>query len=213
MGIHGYSLFGVLVGGLLVITADRLTRSREISEPFLPLKGPAMGVAGMLLFALLWQRYGPTIQLILVTFYGCVLLLVFIIDLEHRLVLNKIILPSILIALLTSPFHQLGVRYALLGGAIGFGLFGLVAAARKGGMGAGDVKLAAFIGLAAGFPQVLVALAIGILAGGFIAALLLLIGVKGLKSHMAYAPFLVMGGLTALLYGEEILEWCHVRGW
>jgi len=67
-------------------------------------------------------------------------------------------------------------------------------------MGGGDVKLAALIGLTVGFPQVLWALALGILAGGITALLLVLTPRWGPKSHIPYAPFLCLGALLALVY-------------
>jgi len=160
----------------------------------------------MLAFAFLWQRYGLTPLLPLFTFYISVLLLVLVIDLEHRLILNVVILPAILMAGIGSLISP-GPLPALAGGLIGFASFYLIALARKGGMGGGDVKLAAFVGLATGFPSVIVALLIAVLAGGATALLLVLTRIKGLKSYIPYGPFLVVGGLVALIYGPQIVAW------
>ena len=88
----------------------------------------------------------------------------------------------------------------LLGGAVGLSFFSLVALARQGDMGAGDVKLAALIGLMVGFPQVLWALSLGILAGGVVALFLLLTHLRELDSYMPYAPFLCLGAAITLVY-------------
>jgi prepilin signal peptidase PulO-like enzyme (type II secretory pathway) len=66
-------------------------------------------------------------------------------------------------------------------------------------MGAGDVKLAALIGLMVGFPRVLWALALGVLAGGVTSILLLLFRLRGLKSYIPYAPFLCSGAIITLV--------------
>jgi len=160
----------------------------------------------MLAFTFLWQRYGPIPLLLLFTFYICTLFLVLVIDLEHRLILNVVILPAILMAGIGSLISP-GLLRALAGGIVGFAPFYLIALARKGGMGGGDVKLAAFIGLATGFPSVIVALLIAILAGGATALALVLTRAKGLKSYIPYGPFLVVGGLVALIYGPQIVAW------
>ncbi len=174
----------------------------------LSLRRPLLELGTMLAFAFLWQRYGPTPLLLLFTFYICILFLVLVIDLEHRLILNVVILPAILMAGIGSSLSpDPGPLRALAGGLIGFASFYLIALARKGGMGAGDVKLAAFIGLATGFPSVFVALLIAILAGGATALVLVLTRVKGLKSYIPYGPFLVIGGLVALIYGPQIVAW------
>ena len=67
-------------------------------------------------------------------------------------------------------------------------------------MGGGDVKLAALIGLVVGFPGVLWALTLGIVAGGITALLLVLFPRWELGSHMPYSPFLCFGVVIALLY-------------
>jgi len=94
---------------------------------------------------------------------------------------------------------------ALLGGAVGLSPFLLVALVRPGSMGGGDVKLAALIGLTVGFPQVLWALTLGILAGGIAALLLVLTPRWGLKSHIPYAPFLCLGAMLTLVYDPLLL--------
>jgi leader peptidase (prepilin peptidase)/N-methyltransferase len=67
-------------------------------------------------------------------------------------------------------------------------------------MGAGDVKLAALIGVVMGFPQVLWALTLGVLAGGLGAVVVLASGKGGLKSYIPYGPFLCLGAVLVLLY-------------
>jgi leader peptidase (prepilin peptidase)/N-methyltransferase len=127
-------------------------------------------------------------------------------DLEHRLIPNPIILPAILIAGVGGCLQRDPLP-TLAGGAIGFASFYLIALARRGGMGGGDVKLAAFIGLASGFPAVLVALIAAILLGGVAALILVVTRVRGLKSYIPYGPFLVAGGFLAVLYGSQIVTW------
>ena len=122
------------------------------------------------------------------------------IDLWHRLILNGVVYPAILFTLLVrllSP--RPGVLNALLGGAVGLVLFLVVMLARHGALGAGDVKLAAFIGVV-GFSQALWALALGILAGGVGALFMLITRRGGLKSYISYAPFLCLGAMLVLLY-------------
>jgi leader peptidase (prepilin peptidase)/N-methyltransferase len=74
-------------------------------------------------------------------------------------------------------------------------------------MGWGDVKLAAFIGLATGFPLVLLALFISIVSGGLVASILLLLKIKGRKDAIPFGPFLSLGTLLTLLWGDNILAW------
>jgi len=169
-----------------------------------------------LLFVLLWYRYGFSLRqaqgeplgLLLATLYTCFFIVIFFIDLEHHLVLNRVIYPAIVVALLAIPFTPNHDVVGLLGGgALGFGLLFLIAFIYPAGMGIGDVKLAAFIGLVVGLPSIFVALLISFVAGGLVGGSLLLTGLKGRKDPIPFAPFLVAGGMVAMLYGEQIIEW------
>jgi len=153
------------------------------------------------LFAAFWAQRGPSWRLLELAFYSLIFLLIALIDLRHRLVLNVVIYPAILITLLIrflSP--RPGILSALLGGAFGLLLFLVLMLAGRRALGAGDVKLAAFIGVVVGFPQVLWALALGILAGGVGALLILITRRGGLKSYFPYAPFLCLGAICVLLH-------------
>jgi prepilin signal peptidase PulO-like enzyme (type II secretory pathway) len=80
-----------------------------------------------------------------------------------------------------------------LGVLAGGGLFLLIGLAKRGAMGAGDVKLAAALGAVLGYPMVLWGLFWGIVAGGLAALLLLVTGRAGRKDTMAYGPYLALG--------------------
>jgi prepilin signal peptidase PulO-like enzyme (type II secretory pathway) len=158
-----------------------------------------------LLFAYLWERFGPSWRLLVLASWCSFLLLIALIDLRYRLVLNVLIYPAAVVALLLRSVPPgRDTLTALLGGAVGLSLFSLVALVRRGGMGAGDVKLAALIGLMVGFPQVLWALTLGILAGGVMALFLLLTHLRELKSYMPYAPFLCFGAVITLVYNPTL---------
>jgi len=167
----------------------------------------------VLTFAFFWLRYGPSLRLILITVYTCTLLLVFVIDLEHRLILRVVIFPAIGIAILGSFFYPgMGVRRALVGGALAFAFFYLVAIMgelvfKRTAMGRGDANLAAFIGLITGFPEVIFALLIAVCLGGLVSLVLVLSRTKRLRSYIPYGVFLVVGGLAILVFGQEIIGW------
>lgn len=164
-----------------------------------------------LLFAWLWYRYGLSLQLLLATLYTCFFIVIFFIDLEHQLVLNRVIYPAIVIALLAIPITPNHDVVKLIGGgAIGFGVLFLIVFAYPAGMGMGDVKLATFVGLVVGLPAIFVGLLISFVVGGLVGGGLLLTGLKGRKDPIPFAPFLVAGGMVAMLYGQQIIDW-YVR--
>ena len=127
-----------------------------------------------------------------------------VIDIEHRLVLNRILLWMLPIIFLCNTIAGLpSFSSSVLGGVAGFALFLALAIAWPGGMGMGDVKLAGVIGLATGFSGVLIALFVGILSGGIAAiAILIFTRMRG-GATMAYAPYLVFGAWIALYSGSQ----------
>jgi prepilin signal peptidase PulO-like enzyme (type II secretory pathway) len=153
------------------------------------------------LFVYLWKHVGLSWELLLLALACSFLLLIAMIDLKHRLIPNVLIYPAAVMTLLLRAILPGGNPLtALLGGTVGFLIFLLVALVQPGSMGGGDVKLAALIGMIVGFPQALWALALGILAGGIAAIVLLITRLRGSKSHIPYAPFLCFGAMIVLLY-------------
>ncbi|MDH4067854.1 MAG: prepilin peptidase [Dehalococcoidia bacterium] len=172
-------------------------------------------LATAVIFALLCWHYGLSPELGIMIFYACLFIIIFVVDLEQGLILNKLVYPGMLVAFLLalypSPWlHQsMGMRvaYSALGGAIGFAIFLLIALASRGGMGWGDVKLAALIGLAAGFPLVLLATIMGAILGGIVAVALVIAKKRKRRQTIPFGPFLAVAAMVTLLWGSTILNW------
>jgi len=159
-------------------------------------------------FAFLFWRYGLSWEFPLTAFYSSVLLVLAMIDLRHNLILNVVVYPTAIIALIIGFFlPDFDVFKGALGGAIGFSILLIPALVMRKGMGWGDVKMAGLIGLMLGFPIVFVGLFLGILLGGIFAALLLLFRKKSRKDTIPFGPWLALGAFIALIYGKEILDW------
>ena len=137
-----------------------------------------------------------------------VLVLVAAIDIEHRIVPNRILAPAALIALLlwlvADPER---VLENLIAGAAAGGFLLIAAIAYPGGMGMGDVKLAAVMGFFLGravAPALLIGFAVGVVVGiGIMAAR----GVAARKQAIPFAPYLALGGVVGQLFGSDIINW------
>jgi leader peptidase (prepilin peptidase)/N-methyltransferase len=192
----------------LATTGFLLARGRcsSCGVPF-PLRRVWVELGTSLVYVFVYNRYGLTGHMLLVSVYMSLLILVTVTDLEHRLILNRVILPAIVLALVAGPFTpDLNWKTMLVGGLVGFGFFYAVALLYPGGMGAGDVKLAAFVGLITGFPVVIVALLVTILAGGLISLLLVVTRIRSMRDAIPYGPFLVIGGVFALFWGQPVVD-------
>lgn len=138
-----------------------------------------------------------------------VLVPVALIDLEHRIIPNKITLPAALAALAIGAALDLrGVPEQLIAGAGAGGFLLIFALAYPRGMGMGDVKLAAVLGLFLGWAvavAILAAVLLGTLFGSLVMAR---VGVEeGRKTAVPFGPFLALGGLIALMVGPAIVHW------
>ena len=174
------------------------------------------------LFAFLHWHYGLSWELALITFYCCMFIVLLLIDLEHNILPNKIVYPGMVIALIIAGIgsifgfepgytadrgFRLWIVDVAVGGSIGFVLLLLPAILYQGGMGWGDVKLAALIGLVTGFPLVLLAMFLAIVSGGLIAGILLLLKVKSRKDAIPFGPFLSLATMITLFWGNNFLNW------
>ena len=138
-----------------------------------------------------------------------VLVPVALIDLEHRIIPNKITLPAAVAAVaIGCALDVRGVPEQLIAGAGAGGFLLFFALAYPRGMGMGDVKLAAVLGLFLG-RSVAVAILAAVLLGTVVGSLVMArVGVeKGRKTAVPFGPFLALGGVIALFAGPAIVHW------
>jgi leader peptidase (prepilin peptidase)/N-methyltransferase len=178
-----------------------------------------------LLFALSYWFFGLSVQFTVIAFYGCLFLVIGIIDLERQLILNKISYPAMVLALVIAVFQPppplidlnlgwpwTGIISSLMGGATGF-LFLLLAYLityaiyRSEAIGFGDVKLVGLIGLATGPKLVLLSLTLGAILGGVVAIILLLLKLKKRRELLPFGSFLAIAAMITLIWGSDILNW------
>ena len=158
-----------------------------------------------LMFAFLYWFYGSGVHFTITAFYGCIFIIILVIDLEHHIIPNKIVYPAAGAALIIDTFLPgPGIVNGLIGGAIGFVFLLIPALVSPKGMGWGDVKMAGLIGLVTGFPLVLVALIVAIVPAGIFAIILLLLKMKNRKEAIPFGPFLSLATMVALLWGDHI---------
>jgi len=139
--------------------------------------------------------------------FAAMLIAVAGIDLEHRILPNKVLLPSAVFAVATAialrpdDLMELGIA-----GAAAFTAFLLAALAYPAGMGMGDVKLAGVMGLFLGtavIPSLFIAFLTGTIVG---VAVIAKHGADGRKKGVPFGPFLAFGGLVGLLFGADLID-------
>ncbi|MBI4215972.1 MAG: prepilin peptidase [Chloroflexi bacterium] len=163
-----------------------------------------LGTGAMLLW--LWAILGLGPLFLRAAFCWSALLVLSIIDLKTGLLPDRIIFPVSAVALITSSLWGPGPLMTLAGGLAGFLILFVPAILSRGSMGWGDVKMAGMLGLMAGFPLVLLSLALGSISGGLFAAFLLLSRRRGRKDPMPFGPFLAFGTALSLVWGEPLFS-------
>jgi leader peptidase (prepilin peptidase)/N-methyltransferase len=164
--------------------------------------GPAVWTA--LLFGLFGWRLGAHVTLLITSLWLAVLVQVIFFDLEHQLILDRVLLPAAVVALLLSPVTPgLGIVQSLLTGLVtGLVFLGVAALGsivfKAEAMGLGDVKLAAFLGLILGARAAFSAILVGLILAGVVAIALVLTRMRTMRDSIPYGPFLAAGALAAL---------------
>jgi leader peptidase (prepilin peptidase) / N-methyltransferase len=171
----------------------------------IPFIYPAVELVTALLLAGCVLAFGLAAEAAIAAFFCAVLVAVSVIDLEHRIIPNRIVLPATVVVLVANTARDLSPEWAIASLAASGFLFA-AALAYPAGMGMGDVKLALLMGAALG-TSVSVALMAGMLAA-MIPGLALIArhGAKARKMGIPFGPFLALGSVVALFWGHDILH-------
>ncbi|MEA2143959.1 MAG: leader peptidase (prepilin peptidase) / N-methyltransferase [Solirubrobacteraceae bacterium] len=183
-------------------------RCRSCAEP-IAARYPLVEAGTALLFAaVVAVHHADTAALALGLVLVAFLVPIALIDLDHRIIPNRLTLPAAVIAIvLGTALDPGGQVERLIAGAAGAAVLGLPALLNPKGMGLGDAKLVGVLGLylgAAVAPAVFVAFIVGTVLG--IAIIMRKGMVQGRKTAVPFGPFLALGGIVGVLAGNELVS-------
>ncbi|HUW71910.1 MAG TPA: prepilin peptidase [Candidatus Humimicrobiaceae bacterium] len=178
---------------------------------------PLVELATGLVFVLIFNfqpifslsQFVSTLYLFIIS---CLLIIIFVYDLKHYIIPDKVVYPAISIALIYSLQLLISKQFPtfnyLILSAIGAAAFflAIVLISRGKWMGVGDIKLAFLMGLVLGWPNIAIALFSAFLIGAIIGIVLIILAKKTFKSEVPFGPFLVTGTFLALFWGQEIIN-------
>ena len=166
---------------------------------------PAIELVTALLIAGCVFAFGLTAEAVISSFFCAVLVAISAIDLEHRIIPNRIVLPAMVVVLVANTLRDPSLEWIIAALAASGFLF-TAALIYPAGMGMGDVKLALLMGAALG-KTVPVALMAGMVAA-MVPSLVLFArhGSKARKMGIPFGPFLALGSVVALFWGHAILD-------
>jgi leader peptidase (prepilin peptidase)/N-methyltransferase len=176
------------------------------------IKYPLVELATMGLFLAHYAVLGWQPLLAVRLVFSAALIVLFVVDLEHRILPNRVTLPGLVVGLAASAVTGPGWPSALAGVALGGGSLWAIGEAYyrlrgEEGLGMGDVKMLAMIGAFLGWQQVLVTLVLSSLAGSLVGLSLIVARRGTMKYALPYGTFLAMGAVVASLVGERLVAW------
>jgi len=164
------------------------------------------------LWALLFLRYGLTLELAPYIIFITGLIVVTFIDIDHKIIPNELSLGGMVLGVAASFITPLGWQQSLIGLAVGgLGLWavaeGFAILMKKEGMGFGDVKLMGAIGAFTGWQGVLFTILVGSVAGSVIGIVAIKLSGKGKELKIPFGPFLSLGAAIYIYRGPELINW------
>ncbi len=190
---------GLVFGRFLKVCIYRIPRQMRIviRGAGVPRSYPLTEALNALGWLMIIQYFGFTAQGIAGIFLFSMSLMITMIDLEHYIIPDSIVLTTLLGGIV---YHAVtpgpGPANLLLGLAVGLAVPFFLAVVSKGGLGGGDVKLSAVMGFWLGFPGVFYALFWGALSGSITGILLMVLKIKKRKDPIPFGPFLTLGFLS-----------------
>jgi len=189
-----------------------LGRCRQCRYP-IPWRYPAVEIMTGLLCLSLFIKYGLTYQYILFFLFFSALVTISFIDIQYQIIPDVISLPGI-VAGWTASFvlPESSWMDSLFGIMAGGGvLFGVASVYErltgKTGMGGGDIKLLAMIGAWLGWRSIFPVIMISSSVGAVIGSVALMISGKGLRVRIPFGPFLSLGAIVYLFWGNDLVQW------
>jgi leader peptidase (prepilin peptidase)/N-methyltransferase len=161
----------------------------------------------------LFTTYGPSLNYLFFFAFVTALIVITVIDLQHQIIPDVISLPGMGVGLLGSlMLSDLSFVNSLGGILLGGGSLFLVATIyqwlfKREGMGGGDVKLLGMIGAFLGWKAVILTILLSSVIGSLIGILVMVLKGKDFKYAIPFGPFLSLGAVLTLFYGESIMRW------
>ena len=179
----------------------------------IPWRYPLVEALTGILFALTVVRFGVTLQAAFLLTFLAGLIVISFIDLDHQIIPNVITLPGIPLGLLTGfLFRDPPLLDRLIGTLAGAGFLYLVlfyggVLYGQEAMGEGDLNLIAMVGAFLGWKAVIVTILVGCLVGSVLGLSLIALRRLGRRQHIPFGPFLSLGAVVALFWGDRLIAW------
>ncbi len=170
---------------------------------------PAVELLTGLLFLLVWLTYGLAWESLFVMLLFSILIIISFIDFDLQIIPDSLIVALIALGIMHSIYYIIFMNDNLLNPVIGFfaasGILFALGLIIPDSIGGGDIKLMAAAGVFAGTKLILLALFIGALYASVLAIFLLVSKKGSMKTAIPFGPFLSLGIITSVIFGERLI--------
>ncbi|WKV08968.1 prepilin peptidase [Thermoanaerobacterium sp. CMT5567-10] len=168
---------------------------------------PIVELTTGLIYFILFIYFGISIKSLSYAFLVSLLIVITFIDIEHKIIPNKIILIGLIAgAIFRVLMFNYGVWDYIVGFFLGGGVLLLISLLSGGGMGGGDIKLMALIGLFIGWKLTISTLFIAVLLGAVGGVLLIALKIKTRRDYIPFGPYISTACIISILYGYDLLN-------
>ncbi|MEC1748019.1 prepilin peptidase [Schinkia azotoformans] len=169
---------------------------------------PSTELLTAILFTISPLLVGWSMELIVALTLVSMLIIIVVSDIKYMLIPDKVLIFFAPLFIIERIFIPLDPWWnPILGAAIGFGLLLLIAIVSRGGMGGGDIKLFAILGLVLGWKLVLLAFFMSTLFGSIFGIIGLLIKKVERGKPMPFGPYIALGTIVTYYWGEILINW------
>jgi leader peptidase (prepilin peptidase)/N-methyltransferase len=173
----------------------------------IPIRYPLVELLTGILYIMLYLHFGLSYKFFTAILFISVLIPIIFIDLQHQLIPDSLNVAGVILGISVLPWSDVSLTSAALGFLVGGGIMLLIAVISHGGMGGGDIKMMAMMGIFLGLKLTCLALFLSFIFGGVVSLIVILLGIKKRKDFIPFGPFLALGGFTSCGFGNEIIAW------
>lgn len=161
-----------------------------------------------LMFVFAFVKFGLTLDsLTAIILISCLMISTFT-DLEHQMIPDKVIFPTIVAGLMLNIlFRRENLISFILGSVLGGGIILLIVILSRGGMGGGDIKLFAAVGMFLGVRLTILAMLLSFIFGSLVGLILIMLKLKNMRDAIPFGPFIALASIVSLLSGDKLISW------
>ncbi len=168
---------------------------------------PAVELVTGLVFVILFLVFGLTYSALVYIVLACFLIVIFVYDLRFGLILDKVILPAVVLAVIGNFLigrDWLDVIIGFIAGGLFFLLQFVVSKGKW--IGGGDIRLGALMGLILGWQGLLVALFLSYVIGALVSIFVVILSKKKLNSKIPFGTFLTLATFATIIFGDSLIN-------